>query len=97
MVQGIVAARNAQPYVQVLTENGIVAQFSMAEARQVAHDILTQCSRAEADAMLHKFFKEQGMPKEINAELMIQFRDFRAALDDEAVEHDHRINPDEQS
>lgn len=36
---------------------------------------------------------QEGFPEEAGAALMARFRDFRAALDDEAVEHDHRIAP----
>lgn len=93
IVNGLVAARDKQPYIQILTGDGIIGQFSMAEARQVAHDILTMCARTEADAMIHSFFARQGFPENAGAALMMEFREFRARLDDEGVEHDHRIEP----
>lgn len=82
-VNGIVAARNKKPYVQLSTEKGVMAQFSMSEARQVASDILTMAARTEADAMLLKFFDKQEFPEEAGAALMVAFRDFRAELDSE--------------
>jgi hypothetical protein len=82
-VNGIVAARNKKPYVQLSTEKGVMAQFSMSEARQVASDILTMAARTEVDAMLLKFFDKQEFPEEAGAALMVAFRDFRAELDSE--------------
>jgi hypothetical protein len=89
-VNGVVAARDKQPYIQLSNEKGILAQMSMAEARQVAHDILVMCSRTEADAMILKFFDKEEFPKNAGPLIMMDFRDFRAALDDEAIGHTHR-------
>jgi hypothetical protein len=86
-VNGIVAARNQQPYIQLSNEAGMIAQLSMAEARKVAMDILVMASRTEADAMIVKFFGKLDLPHNgaLNA-LMMEFRDFRMALDLEPVE-----------
>jgi hypothetical protein len=92
-INGVVAQRDKQPYVQISNEKGIFAQLSMAEARNVAMDILQMCARTEADAMLIKFFGEHEFPEEAGAELMRQFRDFRAKLDDEEIETS-RSDPD---
>ncbi len=85
-VNGIVAARDKQPYIQLANENGMIAQMSMAQARQVAQDILVMASRTEADAMIHLFFEKQQFPAEAGNALMVMFRDFRAELDAEAPE-----------
>jgi len=92
-VNGIVSHRDKQPYIQLSNEKGMIGQFSMSEARQVAHDILTMCARTEADAMIHQFFSEKGFPDGAGAAIMTDFREFRAKLDDERIEHDHRGEP----
>ena len=85
-VNGVVAHSDKQPYVQLSNENGIVCQLSMAEARNVAMDILQMCARTEADAMILKFFSKEGYPEMAGAALMAEFRDFRGALDQEQVD-----------
>lgn len=80
-VNGIVAVRDGKPYVQLSNENGIIAQFSISEARQIANDIVTMASRTEADAMIHQFFAKRGLPAEASGQLMVEFRDFRHELD----------------
>jgi hypothetical protein len=85
LVGGIVARRNDQPYIQ-LDVDGHIVQMSMAEARNVARDIECMCARTEADAMIHRFFAKQGFPEQAGAALMMEFRNFRAALDAESVE-----------
>lgn len=85
-VNGIVSNRDKQPYVQLSNEQGIIAQLSMAEARNVAMDILRMCARTEADAMIWKFCAEEGFPEAAGAAMMVSFRDFRAKLDEAIVE-----------
>lgn len=92
-VNGIVSVKDKQPYIQLSNENGIFSQLTMAQARNVAMDILQMCARTEADAMIHKYFEEVGHP-EISGQIMLGFREFRAKLDDEAVERE-RSNPEE--
>lgn len=82
-VNGIVAQRDKMPYIQLSTENGLVVQLTIAQARQVAADILQMSARTEADAMILKFFDKQDFPPGAGAALMDQFRDFRAELDRE--------------
>ena len=94
-VSGIVAVRDGMPYVQIATEHGMMMQLSPAIARQIADDLLVQASRAEADAMLHKFFSKMEFPAGALGALMVEFRDFRAKIDDERVEHTHREPPTE--
>lgn len=89
-VSAIIAARDKQPYIQIIIEDGNNAQLTMSQARQVAADILTICARAEADAMIYKFFDAADYPRGAAVEVMKQFRDYRAELDDETVEHSHR-------
>lgn len=89
-VNGIVSQRDRQPYIQLSNENGMISQLTMAQARQVAQDILVMASRTEADAMVLKFFNAEELPEQAGAVFMHQFRDFRAKLDDEAIEHTHR-------
>lgn len=85
-VNGVVATRDKKPYVQLSTEKGMVAQFSMSEARQVAADILTMAARTEADAMVLKFFEKSEFPEAAGVALMQDFRDFRAGLDAEVAQ-----------
>ena len=91
-VNGVVAVRDHQPYVQVSTENGLVAQFSISEARQVAMDILQMAARTEADAMILKFFKKSEFPEGAGSALMVDFRDFRAELDRETAERSEDLS-----
>jgi len=85
LVNGIVARRDGLPYVQLSTEQGMICQLTIAEARNVALDILQMAARTEADAMIHKFFAASEFPPEAGTALMGNFRDFRAALDDEQI------------
>lgn len=85
-VNGIVARRDMQPYVQLSNDKGIIGQFTLAEARNVAQDLLVMASRTEADAMLLKFFRDNEFPDNAAAALMQGFRDFRHELDAEAIE-----------
>ncbi|HTF66649.1 MAG TPA: hypothetical protein VK638_28595 [Edaphobacter sp.] len=90
LVSGIVSHRDKQPYIHLSNENAMLAQLSMAQARNIAMDILQMCARTEADAMILKFFNKADFPENAAAALMIEFRDFRADLDDEAIEASHR-------
>lgn len=85
-VNGIVAMRDGKPYLQLSNEQGIIAQLSMSEARQIAQDMLIMASRTEADAMIHDWFSGLGLGKEASGQLMIGFRDYRAKLDAEKAE-----------
>jgi uncharacterized protein (DUF1501 family) len=85
-VNGIVAQRDKQPYIQLSNEKGMIAQLSMSEARQVANDILVMASRTEMDAMVLKFFDTNQFPDGAGAQLMSDLRDFRAALDADKAE-----------
>lgn len=89
-VTGIVAARDKQPYVQFATEHGLVAQLTMAQAHQVARDLLVMSARTEMDAMVLKFFSREGFPDGAGAALMQELRDFRANLDEEELQHTNR-------
>lgn len=85
-VEGIVAVRDKQPYIKLFKDGNPIAQMSMAQARNFAHDILTMCARTEADAMIHQFFDKVNFPPQAGAEIMLEFRNFRHALDSEEVE-----------
>ena len=85
-VEGIVARRDGQPYIKLFKDGSPIAQMSMAQARNVAHDILTMCARTEADAMLYRFFADRELPEQAVAALMLDFREFRHMLDSETVE-----------
>ena len=76
-VQGIVAQRDGQPYVQMANGERMIGQFTVAEARSIAQDLITCASYAEADAMLHRFFKKLDLSMEALGALMIEFREFR--------------------
>ena len=88
-VQGIVAARDGKPYVQLADDNGLIGQFTIAETRSIAMDLLRSASYAEADAMLHGFFKKLDLPTGALGKLMMDFRDFRHDLDMEKVNTRH--------
>jgi hypothetical protein len=93
LISGIVSSRDQQPYIQLATEERMIAQLSMAQARNVAMDILQMCARTEADAMIVKFFDKAEFPESACGALLIAFRDFRAELDDEKIETS-RSDPD---
>jgi hypothetical protein len=85
-VNGVVSTRDHQPYVQLSNEERIFAQLDMAEARSFAMDIFQMCARTEADAMIRKFFDHNDYPSGVSDALMMAFRDYRAELDQVAVE-----------
>ena len=93
-VNGIVAVRDKQPYIQLGNEKGMIAQLSMAQARKIAMDILVMCSRTEADAMIIKFFDKMEYPTGAAAAVMQEFRDFRHGLDMEKIESSYDVPPD---
>ena len=84
-IEGIVANRDKKPYV-VMFFNGQRAQLSIADARNLAGDIVEMAARTEADAMIIKFFDKSQFPEGAAAALMKDFRDFRAELDDEPID-----------
>lgn len=85
-VNAIVAQRNMQPYVQLSNVKGMIGQFTVAEARSVADDLYLAASRAEADAMIFKFFRDRELPMKGAAMVMQDFRDFRHTLDMQKIE-----------
>ena len=76
-VQGIVAVRDGEPYIQIADSDRMIAQFTVAEARGIAQDLIVAASYAEADAMLHRFFAKLDFPPQALAALMVEFRDLR--------------------
>jgi hypothetical protein len=91
-VDGIVAARNGEPYVRVVI-NGEKAQLGIAEAHKIAVDILKVAARTEADAMIFRFFSDQKFPPQAAASLMQEFRYYRQRQDEKTVEQT-TIDPD---
>lgn len=85
-INGIVSASNGIPYIQLANADRQIAQLTMSQARQIANDILLACSRAEADAILIKFFHENDLPDGALGQLMQDFRDFRYELDQDKAE-----------
>jgi hypothetical protein len=73
----------------------MICQLSMAEARNVANDILSLCARTECDAMIFKFFNKMEFPEAAAGALMQDFRDFRAELDTEFVQKSMDNPPDD--
>lgn len=71
--------------VRLFRDGEQIGQLSMAEARNIAHDLLTMCARTEADAMILKFFDRNEFPSGAAAAIMVDFRDFRFRLDMEPV------------
>ena len=92
-VNGIVSQRDKQPYVQLSNERGIVAQMTMAQARNVALDILQMSARTEMDAMLLRFCNEKLEHEEVGEQMMMLFSEYRMQLDQEKVERAHQ-DPD---
>jgi hypothetical protein len=92
-VQGIVSNRDKQPYVQLANADRMIAQLTVAQARNIAHDILVSASYAEADAMFVKFFGKMDFPEGALGALMVEFREFRHQLAMEKLETSHR-DPD---
>jgi hypothetical protein len=92
MVTGIVAARDKQPYIQLANENGLIAQLTMAQAQQVAQDILTMAARTEMDAMVLAFFDKAEFPPNAGPALMMDLREYRAALDAEKLERHYEAD-----
>lgn len=84
-VDGIVAARDKEPYVR-MTINGEKAQLTVAEARKIAADLHTTAARTEADAMVLRFFSDHQFPEGAAAALMMDFRYFRQQQDEKPVE-----------
>ena len=85
-VNGIVAVRDGNPYIQLSNEKGMISQLSMSETRQIAMDMLVMAARTEADAMIYKFFSKEEFPQDAANALMVAFRDFRAELDADKAE-----------
>ena len=85
-VNGIVSTRDKQPYIQLSNETGMIAQLSMGQARKIAHDILVMCSRTEMDAMVLAWFEKITPAHEAAVAMMHDFREYRAAFDQEVVE-----------
>jgi hypothetical protein len=94
-VDGIVAARNHEPYVRVIV-NGEKAQLTIAEAHKIATDLIKTAARTEADAMLFRFFSKSEFPDGAAAALMMDFRYYRQMQDDKAVEQSI-VDPDSGS
>lgn len=90
-VESAVTNPDKEPIV-VLTIEGKRAVFSVAEARKIAADIVQQAARAEADAMIYKFFDAQNFPPGAAQDLMYNFRLFRHELDGQVVEN-HVLTP----
>lgn len=84
-VDGIVAARNKEPFVRIIV-NGEQAQLNIAEAHKIATDMLKVAARTEADAMVLRFFSDNQFPPGAGAAIMQEFRYFRQRQDDMEVE-----------
>jgi len=93
-VNGLVAHRDKMPYVQILKDENIVCQMSVAQAFNFARDIIQSIARVEADAMLLKFFDRNRFPSGAAGALLMEFRDFRAELDKENPRDDTRSKGD---
>jgi hypothetical protein len=95
LVNGIVAVRDGQPYIQIIMGEGVMSQWNVTEARSFAWDIIRMCSRTEADAMILKFFNNLDIPKEAAAGFMQEFRDYRHELDRLEVDRGDARPPEE--
>lgn len=91
-VDGIVAARDKEPYVRLII-NGEKAQLNVAEAHKIAVDLIKVAARTEADAMLFRFFTGNLFPPGAAAMLMKDFRYYRQTQDEKPVEQT-TVDPD---
>jgi hypothetical protein len=68
----------------------MIAQMSMKEARQIAMDMLVMASRAEMDAMIVDWMREElGASSQARGAALVHFREYRGKLDDEKIEHSY--------
>lgn len=76
-VEGIVAARNQQPFI-FLTVDGKKAQLTIPKAKEVAYWLLRAATSAEADAFLVQFFSNEIGPMDPRQmwALITKFREF---------------------
>jgi hypothetical protein len=81
LIDSIVAASNKEPYVRLVIDNNPVLQLTMSQARKLAKDFYLAASRAEADAMILRFFAAHDLPEQAAGALLVDFRDFRLGLD----------------
>lgn len=86
-ISGIVAVHDQKPYIQFSTEKGMMAQLSISAAQQVAMYILRIAASMQADTVFLKFFSKSELTKGFEANLMKEFRDFRAEQNGEVVKH----------
>jgi hypothetical protein len=91
-VDGIVSARNHEPYVRLVV-NGEKAQLTVAEAFKIANDLIKISARTEADAMIHRFFSHKELPPQASSLLMQDFRYFRQRQDEKDVKQ-NTTDPD---
>lgn len=82
-VVGLVSQRDKRPYVQLLIDDKVSAQLTVAEARQIAGDLQRMAARAEADSTIFTFFERQQFPEGAGAAVMMDLREFRRMLDAE--------------
>lgn len=82
---GIVARATGEPCVHLKIDGKLIAQLTVTEARSIGSDLMLCASRAEADAMLVRFWKSELGNNDLSEKalysLLIQFRDFRLGLD----------------
>ena len=62
----------------------------------LAHAI-SIAARTELDAMTYAYFKKKQFTLQAAAAVVSSFREYRASLDDEYVEHSHRLHPDAEA
>ena len=90
LVGAIVSDKDNDPYVHLIVDDKIY-QLSIADARNVAADLVQCAARAEADAMILKFFSAKEFPTGAAIAIMLDFRSFRARLDTVPTEHSHTV------
>jgi hypothetical protein len=80
-VLGGVCPKDKKPYIEVSEGGTLVLQLSSQDARRIAHDLLEQAARAEADAMIYSYCGTLKMTDEAATHVLRGFRDYRAELD----------------
>ena len=87
VVNGLVAKRDKEPYIQLMDDQGtIFAQLTIRMAQSIAMDMLVMAARTEMDAAMYKFASEMGMDSELASRLIVSMRDYRHKLDQEKLE-----------
>lgn len=72
--------RDGEPFIQLIRNDQVIAQMSVAQAREHGLAILEAAEAAEQDAFLMHFAQDRlGVDQKIAAQILQDFRQFRRA------------------